>query len=64
MDRLDSGFCVKCGGILLDINAPLQMCSQCEKWATTKTRNLVASRKQMSPEHKRNRKKLKVGILR
>ena len=37
MDRLDSGFCVKCGGVLIDLKAPLQMCTECIKWAEAKT---------------------------
>jgi hypothetical protein len=62
--RLDSGRCVRCGNALIEINPALQMCSACQKWANSKAQALIAGRKQMAPEHKRNRRKLKVGMLR
>jgi len=62
--RLDSGKCLRCGMVLIEIDPQFQLCSACAKWATDKTRTLVASRKQITPEHKKNRRKLKVGSLR
>ena len=62
--RLDSGRCLRCGMVLIEVDPALQMCSECQKWANAKARDLIANRKQMTPEHKQNRRKLKVGILR
>ena len=61
--RLDSGRCVRCGMVLIEIDPALQMCSACQAWANAKAKELIASRKQMTPEHKRARRKLKVGML-
>jgi len=61
--RLDSGRCVRCGTALIEIDPLLQMCTECQKWANAKAQALIASRKQMNTEHKQNRRKLKVGIL-
>ncbi len=61
--RLDSGRCVRCGAVLIEIDPLLQMCSECQKWANEKAQALIANRKQLTSEHKRNRVKLKVGIL-
>jgi len=61
--RLDSGRCVRCGDALIELDPPLQMCTKCQKWANGKALELIANRKQMTPEHKKNRRKLKVGML-
>jgi len=61
--RLDSGRCLRCGTVLIEIDPALQLCSECQKWANAKTLDLIAKRKQMTPEHKKNRRKLKVGLL-
>ena len=61
--RLDSGRCLRCDMVLIEIDPRLQMCGSCRKWADEKAIELIAKRKQMSSEHKQNRKKLKVGML-
>jgi len=50
MDRLDSGFCVRCGSTLLDLQAPLQMCSECQKWAEQKAQAAIKNRKNIVPK--------------
>ena len=62
--RLDSGKCLRCGAVLIEIDPGFQLCRPCQKWATDITRALGAARKQMSPESVKNRRKLKVGALR
>lgn len=61
--RLDSGRCVRCDMVLIEADPLLQMCTACQKWANAKAIELIAKRKQMNPEHKKDRKKLKVGML-
>ena len=61
--RLDSGRCVKCDNVLIEIDPPLQMCSSCLKWAEGKAREKIANRKQVNPENLKNRRRLKVGML-
>jgi len=61
--RLDSGRCLRCDMVLIEVDPRLQLCSACRKWADQKTMELIAKRKIMNTEHKKNRKKLKVGML-
>lgn len=61
--RLDSGRCVRCGTVLIEIDPLLQMCTACQKWANAKALELIAKRKQVNPENMKNRRKLKVGML-
>jgi len=49
--------------VLIEVDPRLQLCSACRKWADQKTMELIAKRKIMNTEHKKNRKKLKVGML-
>jgi len=58
MDRLDSGFCIECGGVLLDLKAPLQMCSQCIKVVEKSAAEKI---KKGSPKGRRI--KMRVGLL-
>lgn len=33
MNRLESGFCIRCGGILIEVPNKIPMCSTCQKGA-------------------------------
>jgi hypothetical protein len=61
--RLDSGRCLRCDTVLIEIDPRLQLCGVCRKWADEKAMDLIAKRNQTNNEHKRNRRKLKVGML-
>ena len=60
MDKLGSGFCIKCGTVLLDLKAPLQMCSQCQKWTEQRVAEKLKNRKGAFAGKKI---KMKIGLL-
>ena len=60
MDKFDSGFCVNCGGVLLDLKAPLQMCSQCIRIVEADAAKKIKNRKG-APIGKRV--KMHIGLL-
>lgn len=45
MDRMEGTDCIGCGGPLLDINSELRLCSQCEKKARGKAKQMVKKTK-------------------
>jgi len=57
--RLDSGRCLRCGTVLIELEPEFQLCSACGNWAKRRTTKLVKNRKKKGPV----RRKLKVGIL-
>ena len=61
MSRLGSeSVCIKCGGIILELNPNLKMCSQCEKDVCKKATIMIDHRKE---DPKGKRYKLKIGKL-
>lgn len=53
-----------CNTVLIEIEPKFQLCSKCGKATNDKGIALIKNRKSTAPEHKKKRKKFKVGILR
>jgi NMD protein affecting ribosome stability and mRNA decay len=57
----DDATCVKCGGPVVDLEAPLKMCSKCQKDSEKKAVELIKYRKERTGNVKRIR--IKVPFL-
>lgn len=65
-NRIDEeSVCMRCGGVVINIDPALKMCSNCEKEVTEEARRKIANRKN-PPKHKRIRLKLPklAGVIR
>lgn len=54
--------CVRCGGLLIDLDSDYKMCSVCQKWVEENVRELIRKRKARHGSPTRYR--LKIGKLR
>ena len=57
----DDSTCVKCGGVIIDTDPELKMCSQCLKETNVSARDRIKYRKERTGKVKRL--KMKIGML-
>ena len=58
----DDSTCTRCGGVIIELDADLKMCSKCRKEVQTSAADRIKYRKERTGKVKRL--KMKVGILR